>query len=286
VSAEILRGVGALREWRTGRGVVGLVPTMGALHRGHRALIERAARENDAALVSIFVNPTQFGPGEDYAAYPRGEAADIALAEAAGARAVYLPTVEDMYPEGTTSEAARVAPGPLAERLEGATRPGHFSGVATVVTRLFAQASPERAYFGQKDFQQLRVIQAVVRDRALPVTIVPCPTVREPDGLALSSRNAYLSPAERERAAALSRALSDAQRAFESGERDADALRERVRAIAQSAGELEYVSVADPLTLEEQAGPVERAAILLACRVGRARLIDNILVGMQLADLV
>ncbi|HEX4743126.1 MAG TPA: pantoate--beta-alanine ligase [Candidatus Limnocylindria bacterium] len=278
-----LRTVAELREWRARPGSVGLVPTMGALHAGHAALVERARRENERVLVSIFVNPTQFGPGEDYLAYPRTESADLALLGGLGADAAFLPDVSEVYPPG---DATRVVPGPVAEPLEGARRPGHFTGVATVVMKLFLMTGPDRAYFGQKDFQQLRVLQTVARDLRSPVEIVPCPTVREPDGLALSSRNAYLGPDERRRATALSRGLFAAVDAHERGERDAGRLRAIVTGIASGAGALDYVSVADPATLRELEGAAPRAVISLACRVGRARLIDNVLVGMTLAELV
>lgn len=278
----VLRGVAELRAWRATRGDVGLVPTMGALHAGHRSLAERSVADGATTVASIFVNPTQFGPGEDYRAYPRSEDADLALLERSGVDAVFIPSVAEMYPEG---DDVRVDPGPIAARLEGAHRPGHFSGVATVVTKLFAMVEPRRAYFGQKDFQQLRVIQTLVRERSMPVRVIACPTVREPDGLALSSRNAYLSSGERIRATALSRGLFTAQRAWHEGLRGAKTLRELATEHAASAGELDYVSVADPLTLEELDGIADRAVVLVACRVGRARLIDNILVGMSLQDL-
>ena len=277
-----LRTVPALREWRAQPGSVGLVPTMGALHAGHAALVERARRENERVVVSIFVNPTQFGPGEDYLAYPRRESADLALLGGLDADAAFLPDVSEVYPPG---DATRVVPGPVAARLEGERRPGHFTGVATVVTKLFLMTTPDRAYFGQKDFQQLRVLQTVAHDLRSPVRIVACPTVREPDGLALSSRNAYLTPDERRRATALSRGLFAAASAHEAGERDAQRLRGTVTQIAAEAGALDYVSVADPETLTELEGAADRAVISLACRVGKARLIDNVLVGMTLADL-
>jgi pantoate--beta-alanine ligase len=280
----VLRTVAALRRWRSHRaGTVGLVPTMGALHAGHLALVERAVRETDAAIASIFVNPTQFGPGEDYRAYPRDEAVDLDALAGAGVDAAFVPRVEEMYAPG---DETRVVPGAIARPLEGAARPGHFSGVATVVTKLLAMAQPTHAYFGQKDFQQLRVVQTMVRDLALPVRIVPCATVREPDGLALSSRNAYLSPEERRRAVALSRGLFAARERWLAGERDPERLREGVRAIAREAGELEYVSAADPITLSELDAPADQAVLSLAARVGRARLIDNVLLGVDLDALV
>jgi pantoate--beta-alanine ligase len=280
---KVLRTVAAVREWRATAGTVGLVPTMGALHDGHAALVDRAIRQNDAAIASIFVNPTQFGPHDDLAAYPRTEDADLALLEAHGAAAAFVPTVKEIYPTGVRSV---VAPGPIAQPLEGAARPGHFAGVVTVVAKLLDIATPDRAYFGQKDFQQLRVIQAMARDLRLATRIVGCPTVRAPSGLALSSRNAYLSDAERMSAAALSRGLTEAEHAFERGDRGADDLRELVRA-ELTAGSIaaEYVSCADPITLRELSGTVDRAVLSLAARVGSARLIDNALLGIRLQDL-
>ncbi len=278
---EVIRTVAEVREWRRDAGDIGLVPTMGALHGGHRRLAERAARDG-TAIASIFVNPTQFGPNEDYRTYPRAESADLELLAAAGCAAAFVPTVEEMYPPG---DDTRVVPGDVASRLEGAARPGHFAGVCTVVAKLFGIVRPARAYFGQKDFQQLRVIQTMVLDLAMGIRIVPFEIVREPDGLAISSRNAYLTPGERWRAAALSRGLSAARDGWERGERDAGALRAAVMGIASDAGTPEYVSVADPVTLCEVEGRAERAVISLACRVGRARLIDNVLLGMSLDDL-
>jgi pantoate--beta-alanine ligase len=278
---EVLRTVRELREWR-GNDDVGLVPTMGALHDGHLALARRAVSENERAVTSIFVNPTQFGPAEDYRAYPRDETRDLALLERAGCAAAFVPSVEEMYGAG---DDTRVVPGDIASRLEGAARPGHFTGVCTVVAKLFGVARPTRAYFGQKDFQQLRVIQTMVRHLAMDVRVVPCPIVRADDGLALSSRNAYLSADERRSATALSRALFAARDAWERGARDALALKRIVEAVAGAAGSPEYVSVADPLTLAEIEGRAARAVISLACRVGRARLIDNVLLGMTLDEL-
>jgi pantoate--beta-alanine ligase len=256
---------------------------MGALHAGHASLIERAVRENDTVAVSIFVNPTQFGPREDFSAYPRNEAADVALCERLGVAMIFAPSVGEIYPEG---DATRVQPGPIADPLEGAARPGHFVGVATVVTKLFAIVRPDVAYFGQKDFQQLRVIQTVTRDLRLGIRIVGCPIVREPDGLAMSSRNAYLSPEERRSAAALSRGLFAARDEWSRGEREPTKLCERVRTTAAAPGlDLEYVAVSDPLTLDVLVGSAARAVISLAARVGRTRLIDNVLLGMSLEEL-
>ena len=279
---KVIRTTSELRAWRASQGRVGLVPTMGALHEGHRSLVARAVAEQEATLVSIFVNPTQFGPGEDYAAYPRREAEDVTLLERAGVAAVFAPGASEIYPPG---DSTRIDPGPIAARLEGAVRPGHFIGVATVVVKLMRLATPDVAYFGQKDFQQLRVIQHVRRELGLKTRIAGCPTVRDEDGLALSSRNAYLTAAERGRAQALSRGLFLAQGAWSSGEREPARLRALVEETAMQAGPLDYVSVADPFTLDELDRPAERVVILLAARVGRARLIDNVLLGMDLAEL-
>jgi pantoate--beta-alanine ligase len=256
---------------------------MGALHDGHASLVERAVAECDAAAVSIFVNPTQFAPNEDLAAYPRSEASDLALCERLGAAMVFAPAVAELYPPG---DATRVQPGPLSARLEGAARPGHFVGVATVVAKLFASVRPDAAYFGQKDFQQLRVIQTMTGDLRFPVRVVGCPIVRDPDGLALSSRNAYLSEEDRRNAVALSRGLFAARDDWVRGERDPANLQRRVRQTASGPGvALEYVSIADPITLDELEGPAPRAVISLAARVGKARLIDNVLLGMALEAL-
>ncbi|MGH2471008.1 MAG: pantoate--beta-alanine ligase [Candidatus Limnocylindria bacterium] len=281
---KLLRSVAEARAFRDGSAAasIGLVSTMGALHDGHASLIERAVRANDLAVVSIFVNPTQFGPHEDFAAYPRDEAADLAVCERLGAAMVFVPTADQMYPPG---DATRVRPGPIAARLEGAARPGHFEGVATVVTKLFAIVRPDVAYFGQKDFQQLRVVQSVARDLHLAVRIAGCPTVRDPDGLAMSSRNRYLSAEDHKRALALSRALLGAKEDWSRGERDPAKLRDRVQRAAAAPGlALEYLSVADPLTLEELERPAERAVISLAGRVGTTRLIDNVLLGIALEE--
>jgi pantoate--beta-alanine ligase len=282
---KVLRSVAEVRAFRAGSvdRRVGLVPTMGALHAGHASLVERAASDNDLAVVSIFVNPTQFGPREDFAAYPRDEAADLAMCERLGAAMVFAPTVDEMYPAG---DATRVQPGPIAAPLEGAARPGHFAGVATVVTKLFAIVRPDVAYFGQKDFQQLRVVQTMSRDLRLGVRVAGCATVRDADGLAMSSRNRYLSAGDRRAALALSRALTAAKDDWSRGERDPAKLRDRVRRDTAVPGvALEYVSVADPLTLDELEQPADRAVLSLAARVGKARLIDNVLLGIGLEEL-
>jgi pantoate--beta-alanine ligase len=270
--------------WRATVDAVGLVPTMGALHAGHLSLVERAKRESGTAIVSIFVNPTQFGPHEDFSKYPRQEAADLALLERAGAAAAFVPTVEEMYPPG---DRMRVEPGAIAEPLEGAVRPGHFAGVATVVAKLFEITRPTVALFGQKDFQQLRVIQTMARDRYPAVRVLGCPTVREPDGLAMSSRNAYLTPEQRTAALALSRGLFAARDAWSRGTRDPERLRGHVRDILEREPMVEpqYVSAADPITLAELRLPANRCVVSVAARVGPARLIDNVLLGMDVSEL-
>ncbi len=252
---------------------VGLVPTMGALHPGHLALIDRARRECASVVVSIFVNPMQFGPGEDYERYPRDLEADLQACEASGVDLVFAPDLGSMYPPGHTTA---VEPGPPGAVLEGAARPGHFRGVATVVTILCGLVRPDLAYFGQKDGQQVAVVERVVRDLGLPVGLVVVPTVRDPDGLALSSRNAYLTPEERAAAPALHRALRAAAEGYGRGERDAERLRSLMRQVVAEVplARPDYVSVADRSTLEELA-TVDRPALLsLAVRFPSARLID------------
>jgi len=280
---NVLRTVAEVRAWRASAGAVGLIPTMGALHDGQLSLVDRAIEQNEAAIASIFVNPTQFGPEEDFVAYPRSEEADLAALETHGAAAAFVPPLEEIYAPGDDTQ---VVPGRIAEPLEGAARPGHFAGVATVVAKLLGIVTPDRAYFGQKDFQQLRVVQTTARDLRLSTRIVSCPIVRAPSGLALSWRNASLSDAERATATGLSRGLVAAEHAFESGERQADDLRELVRAELTVWGlTAVYVSCADPLTLAELSGPVGRAVLSLAVRIGKARLIDNALLGIRLQDL-
>jgi len=280
---KVLRTAAETREWRATAGRTGLVPTMGALHAGHVSLVERAGRDGGAVVASIFVNPTQFGPREDFGAYPRREAEDLAMLDRAGVAAAFVPSVAEMYPPDDTMS---VDPGPIAAPLEGAARPGHFTGVATVVAKLFDVVQPDTAYFGQKDFQQLRVLQTMARQGYPKIRVIGCPIVREPDGLAMSSRNAYLSPEDRARALALSRGLFAARRLWERGERDPDHLRDAVRRhVAPSGVSLEYVSAADPFTLAELRAPADRAVLSLAARVGKARLIDNVLLGMDVSEL-
>ncbi len=257
---------------------VGFVPTMGALHAGHASLLAHARRNDASVVASLFVNPLQFGRGEDFERYPRDEAADLAAFERAGVDLVFLPEPAAIYPPGAST---RVDVGPLGERLEGAARPGHLRGVATVVTVLFDLVRPTRAYFGQKDGQQCVVVRRLVRDLGLPLEVVVLPTVREPDGLALSSRNAYLTPEERRAAPVLHRALVAAEDRWRTGERDGERLRATMREVL--AGEplatTDYVSVADAETLEELETVDRPALASLAVRFPSARLIDCLPLG-------
>ena len=254
---------------------VGLVPTMGALHGGHEALLRRARDECDVVVASIFVNPAQFGADEDLDAYPRDEQGDIRAAEAWGVDQLFVPSVEEMYPDGfqTWVDVERAAEG-----LEGAARPGHFRGVATVCLKLFNIVLPQRAYFGQKDAQQVMVIERMASDLAMPTRVIPCPTVREPDGLAISSRNVHLTPEERSVAPVVYRALVGGKSACEQGERDAEALRDRMREVlaAEPLVRVEYVSCADAATLRELRRIEGPALLSLAVVLGTTRLIDNV----------
>jgi pantoate--beta-alanine ligase len=266
-----------------GRGLpVALVPTMGALHAGHARLVEEARAAGGFVVVSIYVNPKQFGPSEDLAKYPRTLEADTAVCEAAGADGVFHPGDAEMYPRGITAPLTLVVEPELSARHEGPLRPGHFDGVTTVVMKLFQVVGPDRAYFGRKDFQQLRVVQRMVEDLNVPVEIVPVATVREADGLAMSSRNAYLTdPAERAAATVLHRALEAARAAVAGGERDAQRVRQVLLETIESEkrATVGYAVVADADTLAplEHLDDPSRAVALLAARVGPARLIDNAL---------
>lgn len=256
--------------------VVGFVPTMGALHEGHASLLRRAKEDCGFVALSIFVNPLQFGPTEDLTAYPRSLDQDRALAEALGCDVVFAPTEADMYPSGRPE--VTVDAGPLGDRLEGASRPGHFAGVLTVVNKLFNVTGPCHAYFGEKDAQQLALVGRMIRDMNAPVTVVPCPTVREPDGLAISSRNAYLSEEEREVAPVLFDALTAAAGLVRRGERRGDVLRaEMARRIgAEPLARMDYVAVVDDRTWEDVGTISGPARALVAARLGKPRLIDNV----------
>jgi pantoate--beta-alanine ligase len=253
---------------------VGLVPTLGWLHDGHRSLMRQARADNSTTVVTIFVNPRQFNRPEDFERYPRNEGRDIAIAEEEGVDLVWAPPVDEVYPPGFDTT---VSVGALAGPLEGAARPGHFDGVATVVAILFALVGAERAYFGQKDAQQVMVIRQMARDLALPTKVITCPTVRELDGLAISSRNVHLSAAERAAAPVLHRALDAARERWAAGERSGDALRAEMRRVlaGEPLADVEYVSVADWTTLRELATVDGPALLSLAVRFGETRLIDN-----------
>jgi pantoate--beta-alanine ligase len=281
MSLPVLRTVAALRQqvasWRQAKQSVGLVPTMGALHQGHISLVERSRKANDRTLVSIFVNPTQFGPNEDFSKYPRDLAGDTAKLESGGADAVFAPEVTEMYPDGM---ATTVTVAGLGDHLCGPFRPGHFNGVTTVVSKLLLQAAPDVAYFGEKDFQQLQIIRRMVRDLDIPVRIEGVPTIRETDGLALSSRNAYLSPEERKAAPALHRVISAVAEALKRGGAAAQAIAS-AKTELQKAGftKVDYIEAVDVNTLK----PVDRAGgptrVAAAAWLGRTRLIDNVPVG-------
>ena len=253
---------------------IGLVPTMGWLHDGHASLVDRARAESATVVVSIFVNPRQFGQSADFARYPRNEARDLAVCEASGVDVVFAPSVDEVYPPGFDT---RVVVGAIAGPLEGAARPGHFDGVATVVAILFALVGAERAYFGLKDYQQVQVIRRMATDLALPTEVVPCETVREPDGLALSSRNARLTPEGRAAAPVLRRALLAGAAQVRAGERSGAAVRGTMLAVlaAEPAATPDYVSVADPDTLAELDVVTGRALLSLAALIDDVRLIDN-----------
>lgn len=268
-----------LRQARSGLAEpVGFVPTMGYLHDGHLSLARAARASCASVVVSIFVNPTQFGPSEDLASYPRDLERDLSLLAQAGVDLVWTPTSDVMYPTGFQTW---VDVTDVTQPLEGARRPGHFRGVTTVVAKLFNGVQPQRAYFGQKDAQQVVVIRQMTRDLAFPLDIVVCPTRREPDGLAMSSRNAYLNDEERQAATVLFRALTAAHGAHAAGQKEAAALRALMAGIidAEPLARRQYVSCADPDSLEELEGPVERALLSMAVFVGGTRLIDNMLLG-------
>lgn len=276
---KVVRTIAEVRAARPAFARLGFVPTMGYLHEGHLSLVRRARAEQGAVAVSIFVNPTQFGPGEDLSRYPRDLEGDLARLAAAGCDLVFAPEVGEMYPAGFDT---RIVIGGVTAPLEGAARPGHFEGVATVVAKLFNIVQPTAAYFGQKDAQQVAVIRKLVRDLDMPLDIVVGETVREPDGLAMSSRNSYLAPPERAAATVLWRALGAAEAAWRGGERDGGRLRAAMRAVldAEPLAEIDYVSIADPDTLAELDQVGEGGALAsLAVRIGRTRLIDNLRLG-------
>ena len=270
---ETIAEMKALR--RQSFGSVGFVPTMGYLHDGHLALVKRARNENSVVVVSIFVNPTQFGPAEDFSAYPRDTERDLALLEKERTDIVFMPSDKEVYPEAFNSW---VEVGKVTERLEAGHRPGHFKGVTTVVAKLFNIVEPTRAYFGQKDAQQATVIKKMVADLNMNLEIIVVPTVRESDGVAMSSRNVYLNPQERQAAAVLFRALTLAQGLWKGGERNAERLRQEMVSLIskEPLAKIDYVSIADAETLEELLEIDRPALASLAVRFGKTRLIDNI----------
>lgn len=276
---KVIPTVAEFRDVRAATtGSVGLVPTMGFLHEGHISLVRRSRLENDIAVASIFVNPAQFGPNEDLTSYPRDMDSDLAKLEAEGVDLVFAPAVDQVYPDGFSSS---IDVGCLAERLEGRHRPGHFRGVATVVCKLLAIVRPDRAYFGQKDAQQCLVVKRLNADLNLGAEIVVCPTVREDDGLALSSRNVYLSPVERKAALVLSRALRKADEMWRDGVTSANDVRSAMRGLIDSEplAEVDYISIADGDSLQELEQLEGNALASLAVRIGKVRLIDNVVLA-------
>ena len=264
-----------VKEWKTQGLSIGYVPTMGALHEGHESLIKRAVAENDKVIVSVFVNPTQFGPNEDYDSYPRNIEKDLALCEKAGAGAVFNPEPSEMYFD---NRSTTVSVSGLTDVLCGSRRPGHFNGVCLVITKFFNIVKPDRAYFGQKDAQQVAVLKRMVRDLSIDVEIVPCPIIREEDGLAKSSRNTYLSDEERKAALVLSRSLKLAKQALDNGERNADKLREIMTAEInkEPLAKIDYVEVVDGDDLTSLNGNIEKDILVpMAVYIGKTRLIDN-----------
>ena len=274
----VYRSVAALREqvaaWRKDGLRIALVPTMGALHLGHLTLVEEARKQADRVVVSIFVNPTQFGPNEDFAAYPRQEAEDVAKLQSVGTHGVFAPAVEEMYPPGASTT---VSVRGVSEGLEGAFRPGHFDGVATIVSKLLIQAAPDIALFGEKDYQQLQVISRMAKDLDLPVVIQGVPTVREADGLAMSSRNAYLSPEQRAVAPALHRVMRQCLAHLQAGAAAETCLAAGIGEILGAGfASVDYLALCDAETLRPLAGLDRPARLIVAARLGKARLIDNI----------
>ena len=276
-----IQTVHAMRSWSRGlqrEGVtIGLVPTMGALHEGHRSLIRAARLACDASAVSIFVNPLQFGPLEDFDRYPRSLAQDLSLCQSAGVDAVFVPRAQEMYPPDFETA---VSVQRLTRRYEGLSRPGHFGGVTTVVMKLLNIVRPDKAFFGQKDYQQTVVVEQLVKDLNLDTEIVVRPTVRETDGLALSSRNRHLSPEERKAATVLYRALSDGRELIRAGERSVKKVEAAMTRLiwAEPLARLDYLAVADPITLDEVRSVRGRVVLLLAVWIGKSRLIDNLIV--------
>ena len=272
---KVITTIVKMRQFRnTVKGTVGFIPTMGFLHAGHLSLVKRAQQENDVVIISIFVNPKQFGPHEDFQAYPRDTQRDLALLETTGEKVVvFLPTPEEMYPDGYLTS---INVEEITTRLEGKVRPGHFQGVATVVTKLFNIIQPTRAYFGQKDAQQVVVMKKMVEDLNMPLEIIVCNTVREADGLAMSSRNVFLDDVNRKQAVVLSKALQRAKDLARKRDTTAEKVKtEMEKLINQTSGVVDYISIADQNTLKELKTMKRNAVVSLAVRFGKTRLIDN-----------
>jgi len=269
-----------LDEHRRSGERIALVPTMGALHEGHLALVDHARKRASLVVLSLFVNPLQFGPNEDFARYPRDREGDAKLAEARGVDVLFAPPVDELYRAG---RAVSVVPTALASRWDGASRPGHFTGVLTVVAKLFNIVQPHTAVFGQKDIQQATLIRAMVRDLDFPIEVIVAPTVREEDGVALSSRNAYLGASDRARARVLSRAIFAMRDAFDAGERSTASLEALGHAVLRAEPEVapEYLAVIDPQTLEPASVAASGSIVAIAARVGTTRLIDNVILGAR-----
>jgi pantoate--beta-alanine ligase len=278
MTLPVVRDLATWRRVKPRIGTLGFVPTMGALHAGHLSLVRRALDENDACVVSIFVNPTQFGPNEDLDRYPRDEAGDRAKCESAGVDVLFMPKASGMYPE--TPSVFVVMEG-ISDILEGAARSGHFRGVATVVAKLFNIVKPHKAFFGQKDYQQCAVIRRMVKGLNVDVDVVMLPTVRETDGLAMSSRNSYLSPDDRRKAAVIHRALSAAEQLARTGMREPAALKNRIQAVLREEKgiEIDYIEVTDHETLAPLSSAKDSMVLLIAIRLGRTRLIDNLVIS-------
>ena len=274
---KVVETIADMRKLRTGLAKpVGLVPTMGYLHEGHLSLVKYARNENSSVVVSIFVNPTQFGPKEDFEGYPRDTRRDLAMLEKGGTDVVFIPSADDIYPKPYNTW---VEVDTITQRLEGASRPTHFRGVTTVCNKLFNIVQPAKAYFGQKDAQQAIVIHKMVNDLNKNLKVVTCPTLREPDGMAMSSRNTYLNPEERKAAAVLYQSLCLAQQLWTQGEREAEKIRQEMRALIQKQplANIDYISIADNETLEELGEIKPPALVSLAVKIGKPRLLDNVL---------
>jgi len=276
---KIVKTISEMKQIRRNlKGTVGFWPTLGYLHEGHLTLVRRSVTENDSTIVSIFVNPTQFGPNEDFNKYPRDFPRDLAMLEKEGVDYVFMPSTEEMYPPQYNTW---IEPKGITDYLEGAKRPGHFRGVATVCNKLFNIIEPDKAYFGQKDAQQVLVIKKMAADLNMNLKVITCPTVREPDGLAMSSRNVYLTPEQRKAAPVLNKSLLLAEKLFTGGERNSAVILEKMTALIQKEplARIDYISIADTETLEELKIINKTALVSMAVRFGNTRLIDNVILG-------